>query len=74
MPEDLIRYIFSFFEDIPRISRDFAHHLPKCEKRMLLHSDIYIHGGYPCFGRYCICKVVTKNDKIEYYNFLIKKL
>ena len=73
MPEDLIRYIFSFLEDIPRISRDFLHHLPKSEKRILLLSDIYIHGGSPCFGRYCICKVVTKHDRLEYYNHIIKK-
>lgn len=66
-PQEIIKKIFSFLEVPPRISRDFIHCIPICREKKLLHTDIFIHGGNPCMKRYCVCKVVSLEEKLSYY-------
>lgn len=36
-----------------------------------LLTDIHLHGGTPCFRRYCICKYFTVQDKVSFYRDLV---
>ena len=45
----------------------------KFYKNKFLNINILIHMGCPCF-RYCVCKILSKDDFIEFYEFNFSKI
>lgn len=45
----------------------------KFYKNKFLNIHILIHMGSPCF-RYCICKILSKEDCIEFYESNFSKI
>lgn len=69
---DIYSVIISFIKihDVPVISRKYLinliHKLNLLNNYLPVLVDIKWHTSFPC-KKYCVCKIATKKDRIEYY-------